>query len=96
MVSAGCRRVAGVILRMSRLEDARARLDRALKRLDAAVQGLEAASRVATESRDRQISSLIAELTALRQERDSLNAVADQAASRIDAVIDRLRSAGAA
>ena len=81
---------------MSRLEQAQARLDAALRRLDSAVQALEAASRVATESRDRQISSLIAELTALRQERDTLNAVADQAASRIDAVIDRLRTTGAA
>jgi hypothetical protein len=84
------------ILRMSRLEDAQARLDAALRRLESAVQTLEAASRVATDSRDRQISSLIAELTALRQERDALNVVADQAASRIDAVIDRLRTAGAA
>ncbi len=81
---------------MSRLEDAQKRLDAALRRLDSALQVLEAASRAATDSRDRQISSLIAELTAIRQERDSLNSVADQAVTRIDAVIDRLRTAGVA
>jgi len=78
---------------MSRLEQAQARLDAALRRLDAALQAAEAAARTATESRDRQIASLVAELTVLRQERDTLGGVADQAASRIDAVIDRLRSA---
>jgi multidrug efflux pump subunit AcrA (membrane-fusion protein) len=82
--------------RMSRLEDAQKRLDAALRRLDSALQALEAASRTATDSRDRQISSLIAELTAIRQERDTLNNVADQAVNRIDAVIDRLRAAGVA
>ncbi len=78
---------------MSRLEEAQTRLDAALRRLDAALQATEAAARAATESRDRQIASLVAELTALRQERDTLGVVADQAASRIDAVIDRLRTA---
>ena len=78
---------------MSRLEEAQTRLDAALRRLDAALQATEAGARAATESRDRQIASLVAELTALRQERDTLGIVADQAASRIDAVIDRLRTA---
>ncbi len=76
---------------MSRLEQAQARLDAAVQRLEAALQKLEAGTRSATESRDRQIATLVAELGALRQERDTLGSVADQAASRIDAVIDRLR-----
>ncbi len=76
---------------MSRLEQAQARLAAAVQRLDAALQAMEAGARVATESRDRQIATLVAELTLLRQERDALGSVADQAASRIDAVIDRLR-----
>lgn len=76
---------------MSRLEQAQARLDAAVQRLEAALQGVEAGSRAATESRDRQIATLVAELAALRLERDTLGSVADQAASRIDAVIDRLR-----
>ncbi|HTP83238.1 MAG TPA: hypothetical protein VMQ11_09845 [Alphaproteobacteria bacterium] len=62
-----------------------------MQRLEAALQGLEAGARSATESRDRQIATLVAELASLRQERDALGSVADQAASRIDAVIDRLR-----
>ena len=76
---------------MNRLEQAQARLDAAVQRLEAALQGLETGARTATESRDRQIATLVAELAALRQERDALGGVADQAASRIDAVIDRLR-----
>jgi len=78
---------------MTRLQEAQSRLDAALRRLDAALQTMEASARTATDSRDRQIASLVAELTALRQERDTLGLVADQAASRIDAVIDRLRTA---
>jgi hypothetical protein len=76
---------------MSRLGETQARLDAALQRLDAALRALEVATLTATESRDRQIATLVAELTALRQERDALGLVADQAAGRIDAVIDRLR-----
>ncbi len=76
---------------MSRLEQAQARLAAAVQRLDAALQAMDAGARAATESRDRQIATLVAELSLLRQERDALGGAADQAASRIDAVIDRLR-----
>ncbi len=77
---------------MSRVVEAHARLEAALQRLDAALQGWEASARVATESRDRQIAALLAELAAVRQERDSLGSVAEAAATRIDAVMDRLRT----
>jgi hypothetical protein len=76
---------------MSRLGETQARLDAALQRLDAALRTLEIPTLSATEPRDRQIAALTAELAALRQERDALGLVADQAAGRIDAVIDRLR-----
>ena len=76
---------------MSRLGGTQARLDAALQRLDAALRALEARTSTDIESRDRQIATLTAELTALRQEHDALGVVADQAAGRLDAVIDRLR-----
>lgn len=76
---------------MSRIDQAKARLAAAVQRLEAALQAMEAGARAATDSRDRQIATLVAELSLLRQERDALGSVADQAATRIDAVIDRLR-----
>lgn len=76
---------------MSRIDQAQARLAAAVQRLEAALQAMEAGTRAATDSRDRQIATLVAELSLLRQERDALGNVADQAATRIDAVIDRLR-----
>lgn len=76
---------------MSRLEQAQARLVAAVQRLDSALQAMETSARAATDSRDRQIAALVAELSVLRQDRDTLGSAADQAAARIDAVIDRLR-----
>lgn len=76
---------------MSRIDQAQARLSAAVQRLESALQAMEMGARAATESRDRQIATLVAELSLLRQERDALGSVADQAAIRIDAVIDRLR-----
>lgn len=79
---------------MSRVDDARARLDAALRRLDTALRAAEASYVATCESRDRKIATLVAELSALRQERDALGQVAELASTRIDAVIDRLRASG--
>ncbi len=77
---------------MSRVDEARDRLDAALRRLAAALDVADGSARAATESRDRKIAALVAELSGLRQDRDALGQVADLAALRIDAVIDRLRA----
>lgn len=75
---------------MSRLDDACARLDAALQRLDKALQDWESSARGGTEARDRQIATLVAELAAMKKQRDALDDAAELAATRIEAVIDRL------
>jgi len=81
---------------MSSLDDAIKQLEAAVRRLETAVEGRMRAIRAARDQateRERLVADLEGELGNLRRDHAALEARTDLVATRLDAVIERLKGA---